>query len=649
MPGLVQKCGYLKAGKAGGYMRYIATRERVEKLAGNGPATSKQKELIRSLLRDFPDTRELHEHTDYLAAPTAANASAFLSMALDMNAHEVQTRDGYMRYIATRPRAERQGEHGLFGSADSVSLTAALRELDEHRGNVWTFIYSLRREDAERLGYDNAAAWRALLRSRQVEMAEAMKIPPDKLRWYAAFHDEDTHPHIHLMVWSADPKRGYLTKEGVSRLRSVMTNEVFRDELRQLYREKDQSYKDVARAAGEALRDLMAELRDTVCDDPEIGEQLQTLAVSLASVSGKKQYGYLPRRMKEQVDRIVDALGELSPVYECYEAWNVCKDALYGYYRETPRERLPLSRQKEFRAIRNMVVREADLLRQGELTFEDEDMPEEPLKEPQFLPDPDLRAYRRAKGSLYDPQTSREEKAKAVTVLESLAGQGAAEAALLLGKAWRDGLCAPPWEKEAEKWFRMASDLGSDQAQYHLGVLLLEQGRIGEGLEMLLASANRGNAYAMYRLGKETLSGKVLPKDMPWAIPILTDAAERGHMCAQYLLGKLCLQGEDVPLDPDVAAYWLETAAAQGHRYARILLDRQDERTAPSVILAATRLLYHLSRVFRDAIPAEAAGHGLRMDRKRLRELAEQKGYRAAMNYARAEQESGGPTMTAPR
>ena len=182
MPKLVQKCSYIKPGKAAGYMKYIATRERVEKLSGTAPATEKQQELIASLLWDFPDTRELHEYADYEAAPTVASASALISMALDMNAEEVQTRDGYMKYIATRPRVERQGEHGLFGNEDVVSLDAALKELEEHQGNVWTFIYSLRREDAQRLGYDRAAAWRTLLRSQQVEMATAMKISPDKLR-----------------------------------------------------------------------------------------------------------------------------------------------------------------------------------------------------------------------------------------------------------------------------------------------------------------------------------------------------------------------------------------------------------------------------------------------------------------------------------
>ena len=648
MPKLVQKCGFIKPGKAAGYMKYIATRERVEKLSGTAPATEKQQALIQNLLRDFPDMKELHEYEDYRAAPTAANASAFISMALDMNAEKVQTRDGYMQYIATRPRAERHGEHGLFGSEASVSLDAALGELAAHEGNVWTVIYSLRREDAVRCGYDHAEAWRTLLRGKQVEMANAMKIPPDKLRWYAAFHDEDTHPHIHLMLWSEDPKQGYLSRTGVEELRSVMTRQVFQDELTQLYRQKDMSYKEVAQAAREALRTLTREMAEGFCHSPEVGQQLQSLAFSLGSVKGKKRYGYLKKPLKEQVDRIVDTLAELPVVAECYEAWNICKDAQANYYRERERERLPLSRQEEFRSIKNMVIREAERLRLGELSFEDKDMAEEPMQEEDvyLLPDEDARAYYQAKNVLYDDYASREEKAEAVSELEYLAEGGSSEAALLLGKAWRDGRCAPPWEEEAERWFRMSAEAGNDQAQYDLGMLLLgKRQRKWEGLDWLLRAANRGNPYAMYRLGKEALTGTILRKDVSWAIPILTDAAERGHACAQYTLGKLYLQGEDVPRDREQAKNWLYAAAAQGHQHAEFLLDHLDDEVRPSAMLAATRLLHHLSRVFRDAEPQLPNAPRMRIDRKRARQLLEK---RLALGHKPDdhEQEYDGPTMS---
>lgn len=195
MPRLVQKCGYIRSGGAGGYAKYIATREGVEKLHGRGPATTRQKELIRDVLRDYPDSRELFEYEDYRANPTFSNASAFLTMALDANVHTMEEGSVYLQYIATRPRVERRGDHGLFGDREVVSLPDTMAEVEQHQGPVWTVICSLRREDAAALGYDNAERWRTLLRQHQTKMAQAMKIPADQFRWCASFHDEGHHPH----------------------------------------------------------------------------------------------------------------------------------------------------------------------------------------------------------------------------------------------------------------------------------------------------------------------------------------------------------------------------------------------------------------------------------------------------------------------
>lgn len=236
---LVQKCGYIKGGNAGGYMRYIATRDGVEIRSGPGAVTDKQRILIEKVLRDFPDSAELFEYEDYLAAPTSANASAFLSMALDSNAHAITDTSGYMRYISLRPGAERHGVHGLFGKEQSADLDKTIKELQQHQGPVWTVIWSLRREDAARLNYENSDAWRGLLLAKQADIAKAMQIPLENFRWYGAFHDAGHHPHIHVMVWSTDPSQGYLAQEGVKSMRSAMTNAIFKDEMLTLYQEKD--------------------------------------------------------------------------------------------------------------------------------------------------------------------------------------------------------------------------------------------------------------------------------------------------------------------------------------------------------------------------------------------------------------------------
>ncbi|MFR1990090.1 MAG: MobP3 family relaxase [Oscillospiraceae bacterium] len=277
---------------------------------------------------------------------------------LDENADSI-----YMRYIATRPRAEKHGEHGLFGAEDAVDLEKTLGELKAHEGNVWTIIYSLRREDAARLGYDNAASWRALLRSKQAGFAEAMQIPPSQLRWYAAFHDEGDHPHIHMMLWSDDPKYGFLRKDKLLHLQSILTNMIYADELKAVYVQKDIAYKDVTGAAREAMRRIVDQLESVENPPESIQKKLLELALELRTATGKKQYGYLKKPLKDMVDSIVDELENLPEVAAYYSVWNDLRDTLEGYYKNRPRQHNSLSQQKEFRAIKNAIIQEAERLR----------------------------------------------------------------------------------------------------------------------------------------------------------------------------------------------------------------------------------------------------------------------------------------------
>ena len=309
MSKLIQKAGFLNPKRAGRYMNYIATRDGVE--------------------------------------------------LLDENADII-----YMRYIATRPRAEKHGEHGLFGAEDAVDLEKTTQELQAHEGNVWTIIYSLRREDAARLGYDNAASWRALLRSKQADFAEAMQIPPSQLRWYAAFHDEGDHPHIYMMLWSDDPKYGFLRKDKLLHLQSILTNMIYADELKAVYVQKDIAYKDVTGAARETMRRIVDRLESVENPPESIRQKLMELALELHTVSGKKQYAYLKKPLKDMVDFIVDELETLPEVAAYYSVWNGLRDTLEGYYKNRPRQHNPLSQQKEFRAIKNVIIQEAERLRQ---------------------------------------------------------------------------------------------------------------------------------------------------------------------------------------------------------------------------------------------------------------------------------------------
>ena len=343
-------------------MKYIATREGVEVLTGTGPATEKQKEMVSKLLKDFPDVRDSFEYEDYKQAPTLHTASALISAALDSHMQNLQSENGYLRYIATRPGAERHGAHGLFGREDNANLNAAMRDLTAHDGNVWTIIYSLHREDAERLGYNNAAAWRKLLISQQNKFSEAFHIPASALHWYAAYHDADTHPHIHMMLWT--DQETVLKRDAVVKLRSAMTNSIFQAELENLYIRKDIAYKDVTEAAREVMHDLVDRMESVSEPPASIQEKLLELALELRTVSGKKQYAYLKKPLKDMVDSIVDELEKLPEVAAYYAVWNGVRDTLEDYYKNRPRQHNPLSQQKEFRAIKNAIIQEAERLRQ---------------------------------------------------------------------------------------------------------------------------------------------------------------------------------------------------------------------------------------------------------------------------------------------
>ena len=356
MARLILKSPYLKCdndSSVSGYLRYIGTRERVELLPDDRLPTRKQEQLVRKLTKDFPDAKGLDEYLDYEVKPTKAHASAFITRALEENWSAVQQSDGYMKYIATRPRAERLGDHGLFGDENGVNLEQAMDELDHYTGNVWTHIISLKWEDAARLGYDNARAWMNLLRANRNDIAAAMNISPNHFRWYAAYHDEGDHPHVHMMAWSTVPGEAYLTQDGIRNIKSMLTNQIFQQEMLHTYEQKSQSQDELVREARRAIRRLTHEMAQSICSASEIEQKMEQLAGQLETVKGKKSYGYLPKPVKKTVDEIVDKLEEIPVVKNCYDQWCVLQSEVDSYYHDKPREKKKLSQEKEFRQIKN--------------------------------------------------------------------------------------------------------------------------------------------------------------------------------------------------------------------------------------------------------------------------------------------------------
>ena len=607
MARLIVKSPYIKCGggnSAGGYMRYIATRERVELIQADRPPTRKQEQLIAKLVKDFPDARELDEYADYQEHPTKANASTFISKALEENWSDVQKSDGYMKYIAMRPRAER-------------------------------------------LGYDNAGAWRTLLRAHRNDIAAAMNIPPQDFRWYAAFHDEGDHPHVHMMAWSAKPGQAYLSQDGIRQIKSKLTNEIFQQDMLHLYEQKTVSRDQLVREARQAMRELVQQMRTRICDHPEAERLMQELALQLETVKGKKSYGYLPKKQKALVDEIVDQMEQLPTVAECYEKWWELQSQVEDFYSEKERRRPPLSQQKEFRQIKNAVIQEAETIRLGEITFEDDtlDHSDEVGKDENVSWD-----FWTLRMDVQDEYSSLAERDDAVESMRELAENGDVHAQYFMGKLYLDGSLVIPDSEAAMNWLHKASTVGYAPAQYALGKLLLSDDvsvhDSEAGIQWLEHAAHNGNHYASYRLGKEYLKGDSVRKDTRKAMAHIYSSAQAGNPHAQYLLGKLLLQGKVIEQDKEEGIQWLTLAAEQGHSYAQCLLERQSAPTAPEVFLAVTRLLHHMANIFQDnSLPQSGTGL-IHADRKLREQLREKRLAHGQQVDDHEEQQYGGWNMT---
>ena len=631
MARLIVKSPYIKCGagqNAGGYLKYIATRERVEIIPDDRPPTNKQEQLLAKLVADFPDAQELMEYEDYLSHPTKATASALITLTLESNWDRLSSMEGYAKYIALRPRAERLGEHGLFGDDDAVDLAAVADELDRYNGNVWTHIISLHREDAARLGYDHADAWRTLLRTHRNDIAAAMKIPPEDFCWYAAFHDEGNHPHVHIMAWSVEPDQAYLSKDGIRQIKSTLTNQIFRQELLHVYEQKSTSRDELVSEARKAMLELAKAMREMTCIHPEAEQMIWDLSRQLGQVGGRKTYGYLPKPMKKLVDEIVDQMVRLPTVDACYQTWWELQCQVEDYYSEgKKRLRPPLSQQKEFRQIKNAVINEAEHIRMNRISFEDEEMQDDGERISTYDMSYECQDLQSVANDESFPLVERDEAAEQ---LEQLAESGDAYAQYIIGTAYRDGGLLIPDTVKAQKFLERAAEQDLDVAQYALGKLYLSDDAdvhdSAKGIYWLKRSADNGNDYAAYRLGKEYLSGKNVSKDAAAAVGYLWQAANDGNAYAQYLLGKLYLMGEGVLKDTDAAYEWFAAARDNGHGYAEFFMERMehDEQTPPSVLLSATRLLYHMGNIFRDNAPAPAAT-GVQIDRKRLAQLRQKR------------------------
>lgn len=595
MAKLITKFKYLKPNdrnSIGAYAKYIATREGVDKIDQSFklvPPSVNQQHLIEKILRDFPDSKEMLEHEDYLKEPNVGNASDFITHALEDNAYEVMQTKTYADYISTRPRVQRFGTHGLFtDDGVQIKLNKVSEDLNQYGGNVWTVIISLRREDAERLGFNKGERWRDMLRSQTSLISENFHIPMQNLKWYAAFHNESHHPHVHLMVYSTEEKQAYLSKDGVIKLRSSFAKDIFAQDLLCVY-EKQNEYRDELKVnSREVIAEIISKINSGIYDNPKLEEMLLHLADRLSRTSGKKVYGYLKADVKSIIDSIVDELASDERISTLYDLWYEQRESVIKTYTDELPERVSLSQNKEFKSIKNAVTQEAMNIVTDRIFVEDDEIvneqPEsdsEPSDEETGAPLSDeekislmWQYYQKAK-ELLDKESEKYNPNTAVEFLIESAKLGCGVAKYLLGKMFLQGKDVPKNVDYALRWLEESVSENNQYAEYLLGKAYLKGEDIEHDLyraeDLLKKSSAQGNKYAKYTLGKAYLDDEMFMQNIPEAIKLITESTDKNFAPAQYLLGKLLYKGEIMPQDLEKAIECLEKAAIQKNPYAAYL------------------------------------------------------------------------------
>ena len=649
MARFILKWRYIKSGspKHGeNLVKYIATREGVEKCDESWkhqPATKEQQRLIQELINDFPDSAQSFEYQDYIAAQTKSTASEFISRTIEDNVDLIGKKENYVGYIAMRPRVEKQGTHGLFTQSNQeIDLPTVSKEVAKHEGAVWTTIMSLRREDAEKLGYDNAKAWRDLLRGQANKLAKAMGIPLGDLRWYAAFHNEGNHPHIHLVSYSVG-KEPYMTEQALQTFKSDFAREIFKNDLYHTYQDMTAHRDELRRTGRDKIAEIVQQINNSTYENETVVLMLKELSASLENYKGKMVYGYMPKTAKNLINGIIDELAKDERIAELYNLWYEQKENVIRTYQDTMPQRIPLSANKEFTTIKNAVIQEALNIMHNRITFEDDvqeetDTPEEermpeddhnPKRNPWTDPNDMHCQYIRGRDFLniesegFDPE-------EGIRWLTLSAMQGFDVAMYRLGKVYLQGELVEKNIGEALRWLWEADAKDNPYAQYQLGKLYLK----GEDVSTDYATAQRmfeksvhqGNAYAMYSLAKMHLQGIAQYSNIRYAVHLLMEAAERGNQWAEYQLGKMYLYGQGVDKNYEMAVQLLTSAANKGNEYAQHLLDnyRPYMHSSSATVLASMRLLARLSQIIRD--DAEKRDNNNRaIDRKLMRKIEQKK------------------------
>ena len=590
MSQLIVTSRYLKNGnqknktKRRNYTKYIATRETVEIRSQkfvdrNANATKNQEQLINDLINDFPESKRYLEYDDYEREPTIENAGELISTIVERNADVVGNRQNFVGYMAMRPGVEKRGSHGLFNEKDEpIILNQAANEIAEHKGNVWSHVVSLRREDAVRLGFDNSDAWRELVKRHISDIAKAQNIPLCNLKWYAAYHDTTHHPHIHLLVYSTNPKQGFLTKAGIDEIRSAFANDIFHDDLQSIYQEQTLSRDELKAVSKTEFESIVRKIHQGGFDDPQLENLIQKLYIQLQNVKGKKVYGYLPPEVKETVNNIFLELARDENVRQLYEKWCDLERLKCKTYTQKEKEMSALTENKVFQPVRNMIIRTVldmnnhvvdAVVQDTELTASDIDDPDVVTSQlvdetEQFENDNTVTTYTAdyVSDSNYYLKWSNnyQEACKLIYDKNSKLEDFQKAEQLLLSESQLDNVLA-------------IHDLGKLHSTDKLGAKDEEKSLryYSEALKGFLEvepSSKKLKPYVQYRIGKMYCYGSGTEQNYQKAFEWFERSATQKNKFAQFSLANLYYYGNGVEKDFSQAFLWYQKSSSQGHPYA---------------------------------------------------------------------------------
>ncbi|MFD1406345.1 MobP3 family relaxase [Robinsoniella peoriensis] len=557
MPRVIFKCPYLKSGDTahkGNLVSYIATRDGVQKMVIRNktlPVTKKQEQLITQILNEFPDTKNLFEYEDYLKNKTLENASEFITIALEHNFDVVAKKENYVGYIANRPRVEKLSSHGLFnGGSDEIVLSKVAKDVSAHEGNVWLPIISLRREDAISTGFDNAERWKDYLSSYAPTIAESLKIPLDEFRWYAAFHNESHHPHIHMICYSENTRHGFLDKKGIAKIKSGLVSGIFKQEMTAIYAEQTKRRDELKAESKKVLEQLIVKISTGEVQTAGLEKMLVELSENLKCTQGKRVYGYLPPRTKALVDSITDELAKEPTIAHAYKLWSEMRSEITASYRDTPEPILPLSQQKEFKSIKNHIIYEADRLAKGEITLAELDEVE--FSEPIVLDDMDHT-------ELLQPNAEENSPEDFIVPVEVITGD-------------------EPNTESTSPYVKWTDDY--KQARVFLFGDVDHEPDFEQALELLQAESQNGNMLAVFDLGRMYADGLGVQIDTDKAQEYYRQALDgflflenkKPWKYLEYRIGKMYAQGLGTEQDYELAAEWFDKSAAEKYKFAEYSL-----------------------------------------------------------------------------